>query len=402
MRCTHDRTKMSSTPKWLTTFTVQGITHAQKQIYPEDQSALEFFASGPGKSIHTFLYFLGCPVMQLLGMSTNLINVTVFLRAGLSDGMAVTFLGLAVSDLLYNVFYFIGRLLNAVQRIFQEKPYINTLHLSYVLAKHGRMWFNVSILLTVFAAVQKCACIAIPFTFRHFFTRRKSAITIVSVYVTVITYFLPYLSLDRFLPYTERRTNRTRLGYSLRDRKLAERIDDFVTLANRVVLPYVSQVLLIICVLIMTLKLRSAAEARRKMTSVNSGSDAGLSGVTSGPPSDQRARMNPDSDKTTNDSKNILNPKELRVVRSVNILCGVFIAGTTPQTVIEALALAFGDFGDFGRYSSLYYFTQGVQQFIEITGTAVNILVYFHFNSKYRRTFLTLFRCNIDASNDKK
>ncbi|KAK3722055.1 hypothetical protein RRG08_035196 [Elysia crispata] len=366
-------------------------------------AALEFFDSGPGKSIHTFLYFLGCPVMQLLGISTNLINVTVFLRAGLSDGMAVTFLGLAGSDLLYNVFYFMGRLLNAVHTVFEERPYLNTFHLSYILAKHGRMWFNVSILLTVFAAVQKCACIAIPLTFRNFFTARKSAITVLAIYVAVVTYFLPFLTLDRLRPYKEQGTNRTRFGYSLRNANLASQIGDFVTYANRIILPYVSQGIVIICVVTMTFKLRAAAQARRKMTSTSDASDADLNDVTSAPEGDRRTtKKSGGSSKTTYGSNNVLSSKELRVIRSVNILCGIFIAGTTPQTIIGAFRLAYSEFGDFGRYYSVLTFTQGFQQLMEIMSTAVNILVYYHFNSKYRRTFDAIFRHNIEDSNDEK
>ncbi|GFS03530.1 hypothetical protein ElyMa_001152300 [Elysia marginata] len=130
-----------------------------KQPQPQAQHAgpaeLVFFQSGPGKLIHTLIYYLGCPVMMLVAISTNLINVAVFLRGGLRDGMAINFLGLTISDLLYNMFYFMGRLLNAVQSVFDESPYLNTRHLSFIFAKYGRMWFNVSILLTVFAAIQK-------------------------------------------------------------------------------------------------------------------------------------------------------------------------------------------------------------------------------------------------------
>ncbi|GFR89024.1 chemosensory receptor C [Elysia marginata] len=360
--------------------TTTGLLH----VPPNDQSELDVFQTAPGKLISTFIYYLGCPVMMLVAISTNLINVTVFLRGGLRDGMAINFLGLTISDLLYNMFYFMGRLLNAVQSVFDESPYLNTRHLSFIFAKYGRMWFNVSILLTVFAAIQKCACIAIPLTFRNFFTPRKSAITVLTIYVGVVAYFLPYLTLDQLRPYTERGTNRTRLGYWLRNEELAVRIDKFVTYANRIVLPYVSQGIVIVCVFTMTLKLRSAAKTRQKMTSARG--DLDLNKATS---EAHIETHNPDI--VDKNKGSALSSKELRVVRSVNILCFVFVAGTTPHSIIEAFSLAIDTFDDMGRNRSLYFFLQGLQQIIEISSTAVNIAIYYHFNSKYRRTFKALF-----------
>ncbi|RUS70062.1 hypothetical protein EGW08_022177 [Elysia chlorotica] len=384
---------------WMTTDSVRA--DLQQTQANHGGNNVVFFDSGPGKLLHSLIYFLACPVMMLVAISTNLINVTVFLRAGLNDGMTITFLGLAVSDLLYNVFYCMGRLLNAVHSVFGSRPYLNTFHLSYIFAKHGRMWFNVSVLLTVYAAIQKTACIAIPLTFRSFFTRRKSAITVIAIYLAVVTYFLPFLTLDQLQPYMERGTNRTRLGYSLRNRNMAGKIQDFVTYANRIILPYVSQGIVVICVIVITFKLRSAAETRRKMTSTNNDCDTDLNDETVGSVGDEKGKKNAESGRTNNSGSGVLSLRELRVIRSVNILCAIFIAGTTPQTIIGAFNLAFPEFGDFGAYYSVYTFTQAFQQLMEITSTAVNILVYYHFNSKYRRTFEAIFKRNIEDTNSK-
>ena len=391
---------------WMTTESIGVImTQQDRQQQEEGRPGLEFFQSGPGKLMYYLIFYLGCPMMTLLAISTNAINIVVFLRGGLNDGMAINFLGLAVSDLLYNVFYFMGRNLNTMHSVFHERPYLNTRHLAYICAKHGRLWFNVSILLTVFAAIQKCACIAIPLTFRNFFTPRKSAIAVLGIYVAVVTFFLPFLAIDQLKPYTERSTNRTRLGYSLRDRKLGIKISRFMTYANKILLPYICQGIVIVCVFTMTIKLRRAAEIRRKMTSTtNNGANEDVSDVPAQPKNNQKEKIPHESDKTNKTNDNVLSSKELRVIRSVNILCGIFIAGTTPQTLIGAFDMAFTEFGDKALYASVYFFSSGLQQLLEIMSTAVNVFVYYRFNSKYKRTFSTLFSCCLcirEAEGDK-
>ncbi|GFO09781.1 chemosensory receptor a [Plakobranchus ocellatus] len=380
------------TDDWATT---ESSLSDVKNTHGDDFIDVDFFVSGPGKWIHTAVYFLLCPLMMVFGIVTNCINLTVFIGGGLNDGMTINFLGLTISDLLYNVFYFTTRTLNSISSVFEESPYLNTLHMAFIMAKYGRMCFNVSSLLTVFAAIQKCACIAIPLTFRNFFTARRSTMVVLSIYIGVITYFLPYLSMDQLRPYQERFTNRTRLGYSMRNRDLGLAVDFVVGYSNRIVLPYVSQSLVVVCMVTMTVKLRAAANTRRKMTS----SSTADTEETDVPPDSQRDATSTSTVAKKAGNTTVLSSKELRVIRSVNILCCVFIAGTTPQTIIEICDMAFDTFSDRGLHSPIYFFVRGIKQLLEVASTAINIVVYYRFNTKYKRVFQSIFARN---KNDQK
>ncbi|KAK3797654.1 hypothetical protein RRG08_054678 [Elysia crispata] len=121
------------------------------------------------------------------------------------------------------------------------------------------MWYVISVLLTVFAAVQKCSCIALPLVFGHFFTQRRTVAVVITIFIVTITYHIPGLSLYRWGEYFDHRRNRTRRGYGWINRPLGLKLNITTDWINFIFVPFTSEGVIIVCVIIMTMKLRQAA-----------------------------------------------------------------------------------------------------------------------------------------------
>ncbi|KAK3764162.1 hypothetical protein RRG08_044091 [Elysia crispata] len=272
------------------------------------------------------------------------------------------------------------------------------------------MWYVISVLLTVFAAVQKCSCIALPLMFGHFFTSRRTSVVIITIFTVTIAYHLPSLSLYRWNEYLDHRRNRTRLGYGWVNRPLGLKLNIITDWINFITVPFTSEGVIIVCVIIMTVKLRQAATTRLAMTAGSStthkGGKKSAHSVIPDPKNQRVGTVSSENenypqqnlgsqgtDKAIVNPNDILNPRELRVIRSAYLICVIFIVGTLPYLVITACNLVYRPmFSDYGE-STFYYTVKGIQDIIYVSSTAANILVYYKFNTKYRKAVNTMFSC---------
>ena len=182
------------------------------------------------------------------------------------------------------------------------------------------MFFDISILITVFAGIQKYACVAIPLTFRYFFTFKKSVVTLVSISICATVYYMPQLCNVYMGARIDHNLNRTRLMAKMIDYGMARTLQRISKSVNRVPFSIIAEIILIVCVSIMSYKLRQATDTRQAM---KSGTDI----VVQGGQSAETKEVSGDS-KGSNLSK-----KKFRVVRSVKIVYAIFIAGTAPRCI---------------------------------------------------------------------
>ncbi|KAK3797652.1 hypothetical protein RRG08_054676 [Elysia crispata] len=317
-----------------------------------------------------------------------------------------------LSDLFYNLAWFSERILAGAELVHNQHPYHSLLWTGFFISRCSQMWYVISVLLTVFAAVQKCSCIALPLVFGHFFTQRRTVAVVITIFIVTITYHIPGLSLYRWEEFFDHRRNRTRLGYGWINRPLGLKLNITTDWINFIFVPFTSEGVIIVCVIIMTMKLRQAAATRLAMTAGSSATHGGgkkSTGTHLVIPNSQNQRVHtsflseitPEQilesqvtrDKVVKNSNDILNPRELRVIRSANLICVIFIVGTLPYLVITACNIAFRPvFSDIGEIE-LYFTVRGLQDIIYVSSTAANILVYYKFNTKYRKAINSMFLC---------
>ncbi|KAK3756369.1 hypothetical protein RRG08_038858 [Elysia crispata] len=266
----------------------------------------QFFDTNTGKWLYWSLSFMVIPVIFTICIFFHIINILVFLTMGLRDGASVIFLGLSISDMLYCSFSLINRILRSLASILGQHPYLRLPHLAHIIIQYYRVFFDISILITTFAGVQKCACVAIPLTFRKFFTFRKSVWTIILIYVCTLLYYLPHMTNTYLGIRLDPQFNRTRLMLRSINFELAGVLFEVSKAVNRIFIPFVAEIILIVCVAIMTYKLRQSATIRHSMTSTAIQVDKSV-----------REEKEENIDIAPGSKLNI---RELKVIQSVNMI----------------------------------------------------------------------------------
>ncbi|XP_005103952.1 uncharacterized protein LOC101858652 [Aplysia californica] len=337
----------------------------------------------PGKSgfmnddvTYTVRFYLDFVVQMsivIFGISSNIVNIVIFVKTGLEDSVTISFLALAISDLGFSVFFLLMRIFGILSNVYKLGPTVSMGTISYLLFWYMNLFFDISVLVTTFTAVEKCCCVAIPLLFKNVFTRFRTVITLVVIYLAVLVTYIPTFSSHGLKLKFDPVRNHSRYVYA--NRSYTMLVFDIYTVFNRMVIPFVSQVAVLFCMVVLTIKLQVATKKRREMTS------------------EQSCEVNESNDRKNKEKvlgkgKNRLSRKEWRVVQAVNLVAGIFVASNLPEIVISFCALYYPEFSDFGRYKNLYRVVTSLQDLITVTSAAVNIFVYLGYNSKYRQEFL--------------
>ncbi|XP_005096770.1 uncharacterized protein LOC101854565 [Aplysia californica] len=299
----------------------------------------------------------------------NIVNMIVFIKIGLEDGITVAFFALAISDLLFVGFYLMVNVLAFLHNVLKLRQYLHFGSLAFLLVWYSYAFFDASMLITVFLAVQKCACVAIPLLFKNVFTRSRCVVVVVVIYVGTFAWYMPLLSQQGMLERFDSRTNTTTLLYKKPPHAMF--MLNLFKSVSRTVLPGICLSLIIISVIVLTIKLKQASKFRQASAS----------------------HGNKDNNKNSDSSSTKQNPsssKELRVIKAVTLVSTIFVVCYIPDIVVSCCQIFFPEFSDRGRYRNMRKLVDEIHSVMTTVNSSVNIFVYFTFNTRYREKLVSL------------
>lgn len=212
--------------------------------------------------------FVSAQLISVFGIVSNVVNIRLFQKQGYQNVVNITLTALAVSD--------IGALTNLLVYINVYNPFMNAdvtvisqFSIAYVAFYMHEYFIKVSSVITAFAALERCLCVALPLKIKRMLTRKLTVLVIATIYGLLSAYilciFLPY-NLDCVaLPGT----NRTQLSLVLnhyRDELFP--ISYYIT---DLLLPYCVFTSLITSAATIFTKLRSKAKWRQSISSARDG-----------------------------------------------------------------------------------------------------------------------------------
>ncbi|CAG5121682.1 unnamed protein product [Candidula unifasciata] len=296
---------------------------------------------------------------------TNIINIIVFSKIGFSESSTVVLFGLVLSDLGFLFLSCVSQTLDILDSAVGLRPLEPFKQFAYQVLWWYNMFYDVTILLTVFNAVQKCACVAIPLTFKSIFTTSRSIKVTVVIYSAAVIYYVPIFASPGTWTRFDYSRNWTRLyNYYYPQNKLAFTV---VHIFSRIILPLVSQVIVIFCMIVLIYKLR---EAQRNRRSMGSGTEL---------PANTYNRISQQSHKNT--------AREIRAIQTVTLVSAIFVVCNMPDILITFTNKFYPAFGDAMKYEGAFKMCSAIQDVFAVINSAVNIFVYLKYNSKYRRKF---------------
>ncbi|GFS07089.1 chemosensory receptor A [Elysia marginata] len=332
----------------------------------------EAYTPAPRSYVSEFLLTLTVisyirPVIILFGLLSNVINITVFLKAGTLDNVTVLLIALACSDFIFLAFistHMSGFLIFALVKL-NPWPFHPRL-LIFLLYWPANTAYDVSCFHAVSLGVMRCACVAMPLKFKLVFTKSRTIKWSMFLVALAVLLRIPVLTVNRIAWRTDPATNVSSLYLASVNRESMVRINDFL---NRGIVMYLAYITIITSVAVLSFKLYQASKIRQRCT-------------VAGPQTLGKVLEKP--------AAQGLSARDLQVVKSVVLVCSIFILAQLPFIVFATIRLINPEFDEnkMNAYLS-HIFSQVSLTFYQLNAS-INIFVYYNYNSKFRSVFKSL------------
>ncbi|CAL1541519.1 unnamed protein product [Lymnaea stagnalis] len=297
----------------------------------------------------------------------NFIIVKIFFRLGISDGMNLSLISLALCDLFYLVPAFVisvSMVLHGVEELSDFKVWFpvepETVYM--ISTNVGSGFYAISMLVTTFITVVRCLAVVDPLKYRNLISLKSSAVVIASFSIVSILFAILLLVYMGVSPQFDSNTNATRLVLWISPKRALTK--DVIFGIRDMFLPLASQTIVGACVVIMASCLQKAAHFRQHLSS------------------DPKGKI---INKECTPAK--LVGKELQVARQMLLIATVYSLCNMPKVVFNLTQLIVPDFYRGGRYSALYLTFNIIRELIQSVNASVTFFIYWKYNSKFRSHF---------------
>ena len=330
--------------------------------------------------LNYFVKLIVNPALGLVSIFLNIINMIVFYKIGLSDGVTQNFFILSLCDSLTAVTSLVNSIAHMARTI--VRSFIGyggleqVVHILY-MGSYFSLPFpqNYSLITTVVIAVVRCCCVAMPLKVKHLITVKRQLVAILflsGMATSILVYVYAPLKIFHLLNLATNTTEAYFLGARWQTN----------TIFNNI-LCYGSFIICITCVIILSTNLNKASRFRDSFTTSTSITTS--YGNTS------------DSDKK---SKEIL--RNARAVRTVVLVCVIFIVCNVPHMVLYLLMAYLEGFGPGGKYYLARVFSISVAEMFLLISTCLNTFIYILYNTRYGDIFFSLFQKKRDDSSAQR
>ncbi|KAI8791465.1 fMet-Leu-Phe receptor [Biomphalaria glabrata] len=361
--------------------TYTNIANNVTQLFISDQDIAKLF----------LVFCTLCGVIGLTGCLGNAITMATYLSMKLKDGVMISFFGLAVSDFLYDV-TMLAIVVSDGLYMLERKSSFKTWFLVepfgvYVFCSNiGVMIYLVTILITTFIAIIRCLCVSMPLQFRNLLTRRRSVWCIAIFSLVSVVSYVPILLNMTMQESFDMSINSTR--YRLKISPYREEIKTAIWISRDLLVTLITEVIVIVCVVIMIKNLQTATKFRNK--SVNYSIHPTLPcvavfGIENKSDSTQIINTLEPNTKHINIQSNKMSTKDVSVVQQVVLISSIYIVCNMPKILINMALFFVPDLALEKPYQNVYLTVVGIMELFQAFNSSFNICVYLKFNSKFRK-----------------
>ena len=316
-------------------------------------------------SIQTLLSFqkaIACGVSLILfiiGVPTNLLNCLVFYRQGLRDRMNLCLFSLALVDLLFITFFYLG---GSYCLVGQFQPELEEWW-KYFARKYFtglyRGFLSSSGCLTMVIAVERCLCVTLPLQAATLVKTRTIAVIIVSVVMSIQIVCLLYPLEISIGSREDPSTGKIVLFLTTTDFYSQHKLlyDVLVNMFPMIVIPFATFAVVTIATAITVVQLKRAIAWRHDFSS-SSSSDA----------------------------------REMSLVKMLVVVSLIYIISSAPNIALGLSRLLVPDFLPSRRYANIFLASHLMYLVLAEVNSSVNFFVYLAMSSRFRQELRSLFR----------
>ena len=334
----------------------------------------------------------------IFGLVSNTINILVFAKIGFRDNVTVTLLFLSLSDLLNLILncpivvaWFIEK--NFPDHVWPFHPKI----LSYGIYWWAYTFYDYSSFVSVFLALVRCACVSRPLRFKSMFTISRTVTILGVLFLVAVTLRAPVLTVFRLSWAVNPLTNSTfrsiqsvddfnqmnKSNNSIQFASIFRNIYKASDILNMNIIPWIAYLIMVSCVVVLVSHLQAASKFRRSLQSGSNGSSENsnpdLQNDRSEVINNPRGKNKKPSDK--------MSPKDLQVIKSVTLICVIFIVSQLPYQVTSTVRLIDPEYSELDKKRLAFGFGNNIGRTFGLLNPSVNIFVHYFFNTRYRDTF---------------
>ncbi|CAG5128205.1 unnamed protein product [Candidula unifasciata] len=309
---------------------------------------------------------MGCGLVSLLGIVTNVINIIVFIKQKLKDSVNISLLALAIADFLCVVSMF--WMCFSCSPIFAmlELPF-NAFDITYMTGTWTRLCSNRYFILHVyrtasfinaFITLERCLCIALPLKVKDIITPQRTMMINAFIFIFMIAIFSPFYYVNRLEWRLHLPKNKTLLTLVFTEDKVF--VETITFPIHSVAMSVLALVCVVVCTIILIIKLNKKSKWRQENATSNS---------------------------TTLDTSS---RKEQKVVKMVTSISVVFIVCYTPSTVTFVMMTCYPEFSLTGKFMNTWYVVWSLTVLLETINSSINIFIYFNMSSKFKAVILSM------------
>ncbi|CAL1541518.1 unnamed protein product, partial [Lymnaea stagnalis] len=321
-----------------------------------------------------------------LGAVGNVITMKTFIHLGISDGVNLSLISLAASDLFFLISAFINGIslmLHCVEELsgfnlwFPVDPEV----VYMIFTVTGSGFYACSMLVTTFITVVRCLAVALPLKFRNLLSWQATAVVISLFTVLMLSTTVVLLVYTGVSHQFDPNINTTRPAPWLPPERTM--IKNVIFGARDVFLPLASQMIVGICVVIMARYLQKARIFRLKVSKLACLND-------NAPKNNNVIRDSQINLKTvtkeTGSSKAVC--KELQAVQQMLLIATVYSLCNMPKVIFNLTELIVPGFYRDLSYNDVYLTCNITRELIQSVNASVTIFIYWKYNSKFRSHFV--------------
>ncbi|CAL1529990.1 unnamed protein product [Lymnaea stagnalis] len=320
--------------------------------------------------------------LGVFGSVTKTVNIRAFVRMGPGDSVTASFLCLSLSDLGFLLttvgvgafsFLWAVEMGTSYETCFAMDPFAG-----YVISANASfLLYVMSTLTTMFLAVARCMCVARPLHFKNTFTLARTVAVLLGCAVFTVGSYLPVLANMGVDPKFDVRVNFSRpLLWITTEREFIKVI---VWTVRDTVLSMTSQVVLLVCVIIMAARLRKATAFRQMSVST--------SGARTAPPLGsqvtQLGRRDLQTVRRATQAAH-LGRKDLQIVRQVLLISLVYVVCNMPKILVNIAGIFESELTIGKQYQNLSIATINIMTISQMFHSSINLVIYYKFNAKFR------------------
>uniref|UniRef100_A0A0B6ZK51 G-protein coupled receptors family 1 profile domain-containing protein n=1 Tax=Arion vulgaris TaxID=1028688 RepID=A0A0B6ZK51_9EUPU len=316
--------------------------------------------------------------LSLGGAISNVINIRTFIAMGLSDGITVTFLTLAIFDLAYLIVSFslgVVVVFHVLELEYSFRFSIEPLSLCIYLFSMSVLINTGTTLIITFLAIARCMCVAKPLQFKNIFSRKLALIfNIWFILFATVSYTPIFTNMSLAVKFDPRINISRPVLWTSPNR---DSVKIIVWIIVDIIVPFATQIIILICIIVLTSCLRAAVRFRQASTLTFTLTDKIMNR--------RLGELCKHSHPTgLNVPSENLTSKEVRVVQQVVLISVVYIICNIPKMIISVAAVTEREFTIGKAQNMLYICVNGLSKHFEIFNSAINLAIYYKYNTKFR------------------